>query len=97
MAQVDCGESSLADFKSKFLEEISSFFACLLDTSAYKCELYVIVEKCTTSAQRKKRAAAQDLTLEFTLPVDEATAAQLQNFYDTNTGELYIFNPCPAE
>ena len=53
------------------------------------CVAVVFVSKCDGAA-RKKRNTQEDVTLEFTLPLDDQAIIDLQAMYDTNTGESNI-------
>ena len=89
LGQISCNEPAYSDFKASFKAELAGHFACLNASSNKKSEVTVNVDKCSP-AGRKKRATGQDITLEFTLAIDDATAANLQAFIDDNVGKSFF-------
>ena len=86
--RISCDEPAYSDFKASFKAGMTNHFACLNASSSKKSEATVNVDKCS-QAGRKKRATGQDITLEFTLAIDDATAANLQAFIDDNVGKSF--------
>ena len=87
--QISCIEPAYSDFRASFKAKMTNHFACLNASSNKKSDVTVNVDKCS-QARRKKRATGQDITLEFTLAIDDATAANLQAFIDDNVGKSFL-------